>query len=598
MANTYYFGTSEEIADMVDVYLEAATGGYYIYFMNGSTKTYLNVIPRSNDPTKTNIVMQTLAENATPSVYVLNTEHKYVKTACANDEWYLGTYGTNKTISASKTSYISDTSTIGVSQFVAWFATVGEGTTPENPPATSSNSADLNTIGPVQSSGGDSSYSKTFSTTDGWSTVNAAIQCGGPGNANPAFSIVGPDKDTKAVCLNGKVGAAGKITSPTLSGGISKLTVKFAKTFTDNALSATVTVTDLTTNQKYTHVIEGNPEKNTSLTDEWTLETAVSGNFTIEIVNNCPSNNSSSNKDRMTILSIEWLGATSSGNQQTPPAGDPDGTVLTIAEAIAKGSAMEHGSSTDTKYKVTGVIDEITSTQWGNMYIKDANGNRLYVYGFYDITGDIRYDAMTTKPVVGDTVTLLGVIGNHNGAQMKNGCLQELVPGTGTNPENPPVNPENPPASTGYVKVTNAADITTGTYVLVASNGYAPLAYGGGNNAWVTSVEPTVSGNTVTDAKEAVWTLTVSGTSVKITDANGVAIKPKGGNNNGITSGDYNWTWTFENGTVSFAGVDSDTVKLACNTASENKFRAYKLTTISGNTAGYLADFTLYKLAN
>ena len=120
---------------MVDVYLEEATGGYKIYFMKGSDKVYLNVIPRDNDATKTNVVFQTIAENAAPSVYELNTEFGYVKTACVGTEWYLGTYGTNVSISASKTSYISDTSTIGVSQFVAWFATVGQGgTTPEQPP--------------------------------------------------------------------------------------------------------------------------------------------------------------------------------------------------------------------------------------------------------------------------------------------------------------------------------------------------------------------------------------------------------------------------------------------------------------------------------
>ena len=50
-------------------------------------------------------------------------------------------------------------------------------------------------------------------------------------------------------------------------------------------------------------------EKYVVYTEEWILETPVTGDFTIEIVNNCPSKNSSSNKDRMTILSIDWEGA-------------------------------------------------------------------------------------------------------------------------------------------------------------------------------------------------------------------------------------------------------------------------------------------------
>jgi hypothetical protein len=80
-----------------------------------------------------------------------------------------------------------------------------------------------------------------------------------------------------------------------------------------------------------------------------------------------------------------------------------------------------------------------------------------------------------------------------------------------------------------------------------------------------------------------------------------VTIKPKGGNQNGVSSGDYSWTWAFENGTITFAGVGEDTVMLACNTGSSgaNRFRGYKLTTLSGNYAHeYHSNFTLYKLAD
>ena len=130
--NGYYYATTETESEMVDVYLEETTGGYHIYFMNGDTKTYLDVIPRSNDATKTNVVFQTSGEH---SVYTLNTEFKYVVTTVNGTDWYLGTYNALKTVSASKTSYIEDTSKIGVSQFCAWFAVAGEGgsTEPEQP---------------------------------------------------------------------------------------------------------------------------------------------------------------------------------------------------------------------------------------------------------------------------------------------------------------------------------------------------------------------------------------------------------------------------------------------------------------------------------
>ena len=44
-----------------------------------------------------------------------------------------------------------------------------------------------------------------------------------------------------------------------------------------------------------------------------------------------------------------------------------------------------------------------------------------------------------------------------------------------------------------------------------------------------------------------------------------------------------------------FAGQGDDTVYLASNRSSENKFRAYKTTTVEGNPSGYPYQFTLYK---
>ena len=43
------------------------------------------------------------------------------------------------------------------------------------------------------------------------------------------------------------------------------------------------------------------------------------------------------------------------------------------------------------------------------MYIEDEDGNRIFVYGTYDVDGN-RYDAMTTKPQVGDSVLLYSKI--------------------------------------------------------------------------------------------------------------------------------------------------------------------------------------------
>lgn len=151
-------------------------------------------------------------------------------------------------------------------------------------------------------------------------------------------------------------------------------------------------------------------------------------------------------------------------------------------------------------------------------------------------------------------------------------------------------------ASGTFVKVTNG-QLTSGKYVLVTDGGYAPNVLDG---TWISFAQPTISGDTITDAKGAVWTLTVNGSSVTLTDPNGVSVAPKGGNNNGIKSGSYSWAWSASNGGFIFKGTGSDTVRFAQNTDTSggNQFRGYKETTTTGSYAAkYPSVFTLYKLS-
>ena len=147
-------------------------------------------------------------------------------------------------------------------------------------------------------------------------------------------------------------------------------------------------------------------------------------------------------------------------------------------------------------------------------------------------------------------------------------------------------------ATGGYVKITSAEQLVTGKYVLVNTKGYAPVVL---DDDWVTAVELTVSGDVCTDPKGAVWTLTVDGSSVILTDSKGVSIAPPGGDKNGIKSGAYKWAWEFADGKFTFSGTGSDTVKLASNVGSSNQFRAYKNSTTNSNSGSYPTTFTLYK---
>ncbi len=110
------------------------------------------------------------------------------------------------------------------------------------------------------------------------------------------------------------------------------------------------------------------------------------------------------------------------------PAAD---STLTIPQANALGVLYASNAFSANKYYVEGVITEVYNTQYGNMYIKDAAGNTLTVYGTYSADGETRYDALETKPVAGDTIRVYGVIGQYNGkAQMKNGWIVGHTPHT------------------------------------------------------------------------------------------------------------------------------------------------------------------------
>ncbi|MBP1756541.1 MAG: nucleic acid binding OB-fold tRNA/helicase-type, partial [Firmicutes bacterium] len=164
-----------------------------------------------------------------------------------------------------------------------------------------------------------------------------------------------------------------------------------------------------------------------------------------------------------------------------------------------------------------------------------------------------------------------------------------------------------------YVKVTDQTQLTDGKYVMVVNSGYAMGALDQtiwylGTKAAVTSAPPIESQVLITDSDASfVWDIdvvavTATGSAITLTDANGVKIKPKGLNNNGIsndTGSGYQWDCTYNAGTFTFKGTGSDTVTLASTTvdaSNPNKFRAFKNTTATPTSTTYLSAFTLYKL--
>ena len=151
---------------------------------------------------------------------------------------------------------------------------------------------------------------------------------------------------------------------------------------------------------------------------------------------------------------------------------DPD-TFLAIPQANEIGILQGHNTYTAGKYFVTGTVKSIANTTYGNLYIQDADGNELYVYGLYTLGGSTRFDAMEAAPQVGDTVIVYGVIGQYNGtAQMKNAWL---VAAPAADSEMAAASANALGLAQGHNKYTEGKYYVTGKVVEVASTKYGNL---------------------------------------------------------------------------------------------------------------------------
>ena len=109
-----------------------------------------------------------------------------------------------------------------------------------------------------------------------------------------------------------------------------------------------------------------------------------------------------------------------------------DGEALTIPQALAIAKLHAHNAYTTQKYYITGIVTNVYNTTYGNLYLKDADGNQICIYGLYTwgngTTDGTRYDKMDYKPVEGDELTVYTKLGMYNStAQGKNAWIDEVV---------------------------------------------------------------------------------------------------------------------------------------------------------------------------
>ena len=163
--------------------------------------------------------------------------------------------------------------------------------------------ADFETMGTPQGS----SY-KSYTSTKGWEATNSLLFQGGPSDAPPTYQFIGfmTGSDTNyamAPTLNGKTSAVGTLVSPTLKGGMKKLTFMYGAAFSDKNLAFRVDVKQNGSVVKTWEVNRSDIVTKTAYT--FSEDCNVNGDFTIEITNLCPSN-SNSNKDRVSIWNLVW----------------------------------------------------------------------------------------------------------------------------------------------------------------------------------------------------------------------------------------------------------------------------------------------------
>jgi len=148
----------------------------------------------------------------------------------------------------------------------------------------------------------------TFTSTNGWVATNSLLFEGGAADSNPIFMFIGymtgsTSVYAKAPTLNGKTSTVGKLVSPVLKGGMSKLNFSYGAAFSDKNLSFRVDVKQGDNVVKTWTVTNSSVAQKTAYS--FSEDCAITGDFTIEITNLCPSA-STSNKDRVSIWNLTW----------------------------------------------------------------------------------------------------------------------------------------------------------------------------------------------------------------------------------------------------------------------------------------------------
>ena len=407
MVSTYYGASDTDYAKGVDVYLEQANGGYYLYFKNSSgQKQYINIVA-SND-------YRNFSYSSTAtSVFVWDTAKNTLKTTVAGEYCYIGNFGSHSSMNGLKESNLKDTDYLARLYTMDGESGGNPSDNPTIPPEeTTPNIPDTpvtpNTPTPPVS--GPVTASKTVAdliTEYGWTgtTVKQKFNL----DANVTVKINGGDNSGKAynndhIRIYATDSPAGTVTI-TLADGYELVSVKVS-----------------TQTGTYAHLcLDG------TTTDICNESISVSGS---SVVLNTVKNGSNGKHVRITAIEVVYnsLSATpdipeeSTPDETTPEVTIPEETTpeseinygtlntpVTVTYAYNACANLANGKSSADAFYVKGTVTAIgtTGSHYKNVYFTDGTTEML-IYTINMSDGITGFE-------VGDTIVAYGYIKNYNG---------------------------------------------------------------------------------------------------------------------------------------------------------------------------------------
>ena len=407
MVSTYYFGTTENAADAIDVYLEETTGGYYLYCMKGDAKTYINM---KVSGTHVNAVYEATAS----TVYTLDATLKTLvaditvaEDTTKSGQYAFGNYGTYTSISTFNVTKADS--------FACKFYTVVEGEGGDTPvvptPPACENHVDANGDYKCDNEG----CGKLTGVPASGSTLTI-----------PQANALGAAHDHNTY-TEGTYSVSGEIVEVTkpqygemkIKDADGNILVVYNSTAADgtayNELAVKYIAGDKVTVVGKIGQYSGNAQMKGGLVTvteqhahEFNAGECACGAADPDYVptHTCVDANGDYTCDEADC------------DKKVLPA---DGTVLTIKQALAIGSLYEKNGYTTEKYVITGTIAQIKDASKGNIVISDGTDS-IEIYGIKDANG-VAFASLEKVPTVGDTFTLTGTVGMYNAAQMKNAVI-------------------------------------------------------------------------------------------------------------------------------------------------------------------------------